>query len=187
LGRVSFTDMEHMEVYDDILCRRLVSSYAGVKAVELHTRRPTDFDDPNINPRVMGSDWDEVMDLTLRLVGQEESAQVTLQEKAEKEAQGILGENWRTVETIAQALLRDRSLDSADLSRIMEEANCPRGEPVHEYELNKLTDRKWELAHQYSALIEEGRQDEAQPVGEELARVECEIKNLARSAESNDE
>jgi ATP-dependent Zn protease len=142
LGRVRFADMEAMEVYHEILRRHLVSSYAGVQAVELHTGRPTDTDDPNIDPRVKGSDWDGVMDLTLRLAGQEESTQVTLQEKAENEAQRILGENWRTVETITQALLRDRSLDSADLSRIMEEANSPRGEPVYDYEINKLADRR---------------------------------------------
>ncbi len=167
--------------------RHLVSSYAAVKAVELHTGRPTGFDDPNIDPSVKGSDWDTVMDLTLRLAGLEESAQVALQEQAEERARRILGENWRGVEAVAEALLRHRSLDNTHLSRILEEANCPRGELVYEYEVNKLVDRKYELENRYNALIKEERKDEAQRVGEELARVESEIKNLARSAEGYDE
>jgi hypothetical protein len=158
-----------------------------VKAVELHTGRPTGFDDPNIDPSVKGSDWDTVMDLTLRLAGLEESAQVALQEQAEERARRILRETWRGVEAVAEALLRHRSLDSAHLSRILEEANSPRGELVYEYELNKLVDRKYELENRYNALIKEERKDEAQRVGEELARVESEIKNLARSAEGYDE
>jgi hypothetical protein len=186
LGRVSFTDMEHMEVYDDILHRRLVSSFAGVKAVELCTGRPTDPDDPNTNPGYQGSDWDEVMDLTLRLAGREESAQVALQEQAEEEAQRILRENWRTVEAVAEALLRNSSLDGAGLSRILEEANCPRGEPVYEYEQSRLADRLWELERRYKALIEGGRQEEARRVAEEHARVESEMKDLARLAEGYD-
>jgi hypothetical protein len=186
-GRVSITDIEHMEGYDEVKHRYLVSSYAGVKAVESYTGQPTDFDDPNIDPRVKGSDRDTIMHLVLSLAGPDKSKQVALQEQAEERAQRILEENWRGVEAIAQALLRDRNLDSADLSRILGEANCPRGEPVYEYELNKLTDRKWELTHKYNALIEEERQNEAQHVGEELARVESEIKNLARSAEGYNE
>jgi hypothetical protein len=187
LGRVTFTDIEAMEVYDEILHRHLVSSYAGVKVVELYTGRPTDPDDPNMDPRYKGSDWDGTMDLTLALGGAEESGQEAVQERAEEEAQRILRENWRGVEAVANALVRYRSLNSLDLSRILEETNCPRGEPVYDYQLNKLTDRKWELAHRYHALIEGERQDEAQRVGEELARVESEIKNLARSAEGYDE
>jgi hypothetical protein len=94
LGRVSFADMEAMEAYDEVLNRRLVSSYAGIRAVELHTGQAPDTDDPNIDPRVKGSDWDEVMDLILRLAGQEESAQVTLQEQVEEQVRCILRENW---------------------------------------------------------------------------------------------
>jgi hypothetical protein len=93
-----------MEVYDDILCHRLVSSYAGVKAVEFYTGRPTDPDDPNTRPSHQGRDCDEVMDLSLRLADLEESELVALQEQAEEEAQRILRENWHGVEAVAQAL-----------------------------------------------------------------------------------
>ena len=37
LGRVSLADIEYMEGYDEIMRRRLRSSYAGVKAVELYS------------------------------------------------------------------------------------------------------------------------------------------------------
>jgi hypothetical protein len=187
LGRVSFIDIEHMEAYDEVMHRYLVSSYAGVKAVELYTGRPTALDDPNTDARVEGSDWDSIIALTQTLAGHEESEQVALQEQAEEQAQRILRENWRGVEAVAEALLKHRTLDSAHLSRILKEANCPRGELVYEYELMKLTNRKWELTSRYNALIKEEQQDEAQRVGEELARVESEIKNLARSAEGYDE
>src|SRR5688572_4134817 len=100
LGRVSLTDMEAVEVYDEIMHRHLVSSYAGVKAVELYTGRPTAPDDPNTDPGYQGSDWDGVMDLILRLAGPEENAQVALQERAEEKAQRILRENWRGVEAV---------------------------------------------------------------------------------------
>jgi hypothetical protein len=187
LGRVSFTEMEAMEVYDEILHRHLVSSYAGVKAVELYTGRLTDPDDPNMDSRYQGSDWDQVMDLILRLAGPEESAQVALQEQAEEKAQRILRENWRGVETVAEALLRDDSLDSTDLPRILREANCPRGEPVYEYELEQLANRLLELIYRYKALIDEGRQEEAQGVAEEHARVKSQMEDLARLAEDEDE
>jgi ATP-dependent Zn protease len=187
LGRVSFTAMEAIEVYDEILHRRLISSYAGVKAVELCTGRPTDSDDPNTNPAYRGSDWDEVTALTRALAGSEESEQAALQERAEEEAQRILCENWRGVEAVAYALLTNQSLDSVDLSRILEEANCPRGEPVYEYELNKLANSLWELRHRYVSLIEEGRQEVAQRVAQEVTRVESEMEDLARSAERQDE
>ena len=183
LGRVSFTDIEGIEIYDEILHRHLVSSYAGVKAVELCTGRPTDPDDPNMDPRYKGSDWDGVMDLTLTLAGPEESAQVALQEQAAEEAERILRENWRGVEAVAQTLLRGRSVDIKDLSRILSEANCLRGEPVYEYELEQLANRLWELKHQYIALIEEGRQEDAGRVAEEHALVESKMNDLARSAE----
>jgi hypothetical protein len=183
LGRVSLAHIEAMEVYDEIMHRRLVSFYTGVKAVELYTGRPTAPDDPNTDPRSRGSDWDAIMDLTLTLAGPEESAQVALQEQAEEDAQRILRENWRGVEAVADALLKHRSLDSADLSRILEEANCPRGEPVYEYELEQLANRLWELKHRYNALIEEGRQEEAGRVAEEHALVESKMNDLARSAE----
>ena len=54
LGRVSLADLEHMEVYDEILHRHLVTSYAGVKAVELCSGQPTDPDDPKYEPRNQG-------------------------------------------------------------------------------------------------------------------------------------
>ena len=187
LGRVSFADMEDSEVYDEIMHRHLLSSYAGVKAVEIYTGQPTAPDDPNTDPRSRGSDWDAIMDLTLTLASPEESAQVALQEQAEEEAERILRENWRGVEAVAQALLRGRSVDSKDLTRILSQANCPRSAPVYDYELNKLADRLWELKRQYKALNEEGRQEEARRVAEEHARVESEMKGLARLAEGYDE
>jgi hypothetical protein len=154
-----------------------------VKAVELYTGRPTAPDDPNTDPRVKGSDWDTIMALTLSLAGPEESKQVTLQEQAEEQARRILGENGRGVEAVAQALLRGRSVESKDLSRILSEANCPRGEPVYECELEQLANHLWALKHRYNALIEEGRQEEARHVAEEHARVESKMNDLARSAE----
>jgi hypothetical protein len=187
LGRVSFADMEDMEIYDEIMHRRLVSSYAGVKAVELCTGRPTAPDDPNTDPRDKGSDWDQVMDLIPRLAGPEESEQVVLQRQAEEKAQRILRENWRGVETVAQALLRGRSLNSSDLSRILAETNCPRGEPVYDYELNKLSDRRFQLMHRYHALIEEGRHKDARRIAEEYARVDSKMEDLVRLAERQDE
>ena len=78
------------------------------------------------------------MALTLTLAGPGESEQVALQEQAEEDGQRILRENWGAVEAVADALLKHRSLNSVDFSRILEEANCPRGEPVYDYELNKL-------------------------------------------------
>jgi hypothetical protein len=186
LGRVGFTDMEAMEVYDDILYRHLVSSYAGVKAVELCTGRPTDPDDPNMDPSYKGSDWDGIMDLTLRLGGPEESGQAAVQERAEEEAQRTLRENWRGVEAVANALLRHRSLNSENLSRILEETNCPRGEPVYDYELNKLSDRRFQLTHQYHALIEEGRHKDARRMAEEYALVKSKMEDLMRLAERGD-
>jgi hypothetical protein len=186
LGRVSFADMEDMEVYDEIMHRHLVSSYAGVKAVELCTGRPTDPDDPNTDPRNQGSDWDSVMTPILKLAGPEESAQVALQERAEKEAQRILRENWGGVEAVVEGLLKHRKLDSTDLSRILEEANCPRAEPVYEYEREQLAKRLWDLMRKYNALIEEGRQEEAQCVAEECARVKVKMEDLGRLAERQD-
>ncbi len=183
LGRVSFADLEAMEAYDEIMLRYLVSSYAGVKAVELCTGRPTAPDDPNTDPRVEGSDWDAIMALTLTLAGPEEREQVAVQQQAEEDAQRILRENWCGIEAVAYALLKHRSLDSADLSRILEEANCRRGEPVYEYELEQLANRLWELKHRYVALIEEGRQEEAGRVAEEHALVESKMNDLGRSAE----
>src|SRR5215212_6083343 len=90
LGRVSFADIEHLEMYDEILRGLLLSSYAGVRAVELYTGRPTVPDDLNRDPRYQDSDWDDVMDLILRLAGTEERAQVALQEQANEETQRIL-------------------------------------------------------------------------------------------------
>jgi hypothetical protein len=187
LGRVTFGNMENIEFYDEILHRHLVSSYAGVKAVKLHTGRPTDTDDPNTNSRYQGSDWDHVMDLILRLAGTEESEQVALQQQSEEKAQRILRENWRGVETVAEALLRDDSLDSTALHRILREANCPRGEPVYEYELEQLANRLLELINRYKALIDEGRKEEAQRVAEEHARVTSQMEDLARLAEGENE
>jgi hypothetical protein len=178
LGRVSFADMEDMEVYGEIMYRHLVSLYAGVKAVEPCTGRPTDPDDPNTDPRNQGSDWDAVMTLILKLAGPEESAQVALQERAKKAAERILRENWGGVEAVVDALLKHRKLDSTDLSRILEEANCPRAEPVYEYELEQLAKRLWDLTRKYNALIEEGRQEEAQRVDEDHARVEAKMEAL---------
>jgi hypothetical protein len=142
-----------------------------LNAVELYTGRPTTPDDPNTDPRVEGSDWDTIVALTLSLAGSEEGAQAALQKRAEEEARRILDENWRGVEAVAEALLRYRRLDSTHLSRTLEEANCPRGEPVYEYELNKLADRRVELAHRYNALINEGRQDEARRRGTRPSQV----------------
>jgi hypothetical protein len=187
LGRVTFGNMENIEFYDEILHRHLVSSYAGVKAVKLHTGRPTDTDDPNTNSRYQGSDWDHVMDLILRLAGTEESEQVALQQQSEEKAQRIWRENWRGVEAVAQALLRGHSLNSENLSRMLREANCPRGEPVYDYELNKVSNRRWKLMHRYHALIEEGRQKDAQRIAEEYARVDSKMENLAKLAERQDE
>jgi hypothetical protein len=186
LGRVTFADIEAMEVYDELMDRHLVSSYAGVKAVELYTGRPTDPDDPNMDPRYQGSDWDGVMDLTLALGGPEESAQADVQERAEEKAQRILRENWRGVQAVAEALFTHRNLDSADLSRIMDEANCPRGEPVYEYKLYQLSNRQGELVNRLNTLIKEGRQDEAQRVKEVLARVKSQMEDLARLYEGYD-
>jgi hypothetical protein len=183
LGRVTFAEIEAIEVYDELMDRHLLSSYAGVKAVELYTGRPTDPDDPNMDPSYKGSDWDEVMDLTLRLAGPEESAQVALQEQAEEKAQRILREHWSGVEAVADALLRRRSLNSADLSRILKEANCPRGERVYEYELEQLSNRLLELILRHNARIDEGHQEEAQRVAEEHARVKSKMNDLASKAE----
>jgi hypothetical protein len=187
LGRVSFADMAHIEIYDALLHRYLVSSYAGVKSVELYTGRPTDPDDPNTDPGYQGSDWDGVMDLILRLAGPEENAQVAMQERAEEKAQRILRENWRRVEAVAEALLTHRNLESTGLSRLLEEANCPRGEPVYEYELHHLANRLWELNKRYHALIEEGRQEEARRIDGERARVESKMEDLSRLAERGHE
>lgn len=183
LGRVSFVELEHMELYDAVLYRHLVSSYAGVKAVESCTGRPTAPDDPNTDPRVEGSDWDAIVDLIRALTGPDESAQVALQEQAGEEAQRILRENWPGVEAVAQALLRDRSLDNADLSRILGEANCPRGEPAYDYELDQLADRLWRLSLRYGALVDKGHQEEARRVAEERARLESKMEDLTRSAD----
>jgi hypothetical protein len=183
LGRVSLAYIKAMEVYDEIMHRRLVSFYAGVKAVELYTGRPTAPDDPNTDPRSRGSDWDAIMDLTLTLAGPEESAQVALQQQAKENAQRILRENWRGVEAVADALLKHRILDSADLSRILEEANCPRGERVYEYELGQLSNRLLEFILRHNALIDEGRQEEARRVAEEHARVKFKMNDLASKAE----
>ncbi len=172
-----------MEVYDEVLHRHLISSYAGVKVVELYTGRPTHPDDPNTNPGYWGSDWDEIMDLTLRLAGPEERAQVALQEKAEEMSQRILRENWRGVEAVAQALLKHRNLGSTDVSHILEEANCPRGELVYEYELNQLAERLWVLKRRLWALTKEGRQEEAQRVTEDYARAKSKMEDLAKLAE----
>ena len=183
LGRVSLADLEHMEVYDEILHRHLVTSYAGVKAVELCSGQPTDPDDPNTNPGTRGSDWDAIMDLVLALAGSEVSSQAALQEEAESEARRILSENWPGVEALARALLIYRSLGSAELSRILEEANTPRGEPVYEYRLNQLAGRLWSLTHRYRSLLDEGLQEEARRIAVEHARVKAEMEDMARIAE----
>jgi hypothetical protein len=187
LGRVSLAHIKSMEVYDEIMHRRLVSFYAGVKAVELYTGRPTAPDDPNTDPRSRGSDWDAIMDLILTLAGPEESAQVALQEQAKENAQRILRENWSGVEAVADALLKHRSLDSADLPRILVEANCLRGKPVYEYEQNKLSERLGELGNQYNALLEEGHQEEARRVAAEYAQVKSKMDDLARLYEGYDD
>jgi hypothetical protein len=187
LGQVSHTDLEQMEMYDEILRRHLVSCYAGVKAVELYTGRATDPDDPNTDPRVEGSDWDAIVELTMTLAGPEQSARVAMQEQAEEEARRVLRENWHAVEVVAQALLKDRSLDSDDISRILREANCSPGEPVYDYELDRLADRSWELALRQNALTAEGRHEEAQRVAEELAQVRSKQNDLSRLAESQNE
>jgi hypothetical protein len=88
---------------------------------------------------------------------------------------------------VAEALLRDDSLDSTDLHRILREANCPRGEPVYEYELEQLANCLLELIDCYKALIDEGRQEEAQRVAEEHARVKSQMEDLSRLAEDEDE
>jgi hypothetical protein len=183
LGRVSFAELEHMELYKAGLYRHLVSSYAGAKAVELRTGRPTAPDNPNTDPRVEGSDWDAIVDLIRALAGPDESVQVALQEQADEEAQRILRKNWPGVEAVAQALLRDRSLDNADLSRILGKANCPRGEPAYDYELDQLADRLWRLRLRYGALVDKGHQEEARRVAEDLARLESKMEDLARSAD----
>src|SRR4028118_1370490 len=183
LGRVTFVPVEDIAAYNEILHRRLVSTYAGVRAVELFTSRPTDPGNPNLDPRDQGSDWDEITDLTFRLAGPEESAQVAVQERASEEAQQILRENWYGVESVAEALLRHRSLQSANLSRILEEANCPRGEPVYEYELDQVGDRLWTLRLQYNELVRQGCQEKARRVAEENARLEAWMEDVVRSAE----
>jgi len=63
----------------------------------------------------------------------------------------------------------------------------PRGESVYEDELEQLANRLWELMHHYKALIDEGRQEEAQRVAEEHARVKFQMEDLARLAEGEDE
>ena len=83
--------------------------------------------------------------------------------------------------------MRDDSLDSTDLHRILREANCPRGEPVYEYELEQLANRLLELINRYKALIDEGRKEEAQRVAEEHARVTSQMEDLARLAEGENE
>jgi hypothetical protein len=117
------------------------------------------------------------------LAGPDESVQVALQEQADEEAQRILRKNWPGVEAVAQALLRGRSLDNADLSRILGKANCPRGEPAYDYELDQLADRLWRLRLRYGALVDKGHQEEARRVAEDLARLESKMEDLARSAD----
>lgn len=69
------------------------------------------------------------------------------------------------------------------LPRILREANCPRCEPVYEYEQNKLGERLGELGNQYIALLEEGHQEEARRVAAEYAQVKSKMEDLARLAE----
>ena len=75
-------------------------------------------------------------------------------------------------------------MDGIGLTRILEEAGCPRGEPDYEYESSRLADREWDLKCRFAALIKEGRQEEAWHMAEELARVKGKIVDLERLAEN---
>ena len=105
-GRITLAETENIELYDELLRRRLVTSYAGVNAVKMYIGQPTAPDDPNVDPGSQGSDWDNISDLILRLADPEKSAQEALKKEAEEVAQHSLRDNWHAVEAVAETLLQ---------------------------------------------------------------------------------
>jgi hypothetical protein len=183
LGRVVYEHVEAIEVFDELLRRHLISSYAGVKAVEILTGQPIDPEDVNMDPSVQGTDWDMVMDLVLRLAGTDEEQQLLVQERAEAEALCVLKDNWRGVEAVATALLERRNLDGADLSRILQDVGCQRGEPLYEHEMELLSKRLFELIGRERELMDAGQSEEAQRVALERTRVQSKMEELGSWAE----
>jgi ATP-dependent Zn protease len=111
---------EFSEDFEEVLRRRLVVLFAGVKSEELFTERPTDPDDPNLDPRSRDSDADLASDLVLRLMSETGDQDLEIASRAQDEAEAILQKKQAKVERLAKALVEHKELSGDDLVSIIE-------------------------------------------------------------------
>jgi hypothetical protein len=186
LGRVIFGRepeyWRYREGAEEIMFALIVVSRAGVKAAEMGTGSPTDADDPNIDPNILGSDWRGTLQYLDELCGEDESRREVIWEQAGREAERVLRENWPAVEAVAERLLEHKTLDALQLEAILESANCEHDESVVtraflDDEHERLVSRKFELWGRHDKLIDEGASaSEIEAVLEELQHVERRIE-----------
>lgn len=150
----------------------IMSTVAGVQAVEILNGRPAHRDDPNLQYWVPGSDYATV-GLLFGELGPE-----ALQ-RAYDEAEQVLRENWRAVRAVASALLQHKTLDKESLYSVFEEAGCSRDEEsaalveevYRSVEYEHLCRRRFELAEAAKTASEE----EMPALEQEFLRVDRQV------------
>lgn len=188
LGRV-ISDREpeywrHKEGAKEVMFALIVVNRASVKAAEMGTGRPTEPDDPNIDPSTPGSDWHETLHYLEELCAEDESRRKETWEQAGREAERVLRGNWPAVEAIAERLLEDETLSATELNAILEAANCERDESAVKRaflddEHERLVGRKFELWGRYQELAaEDAPTRETDTVEEELKGVKQRIEEI---------
>jgi hypothetical protein len=104
---------------DEVLEVYLVSLLAGIKAVEILTGEDTHPYDPNADLSLLDSDYGQAGSVILSLAGPTAESQAAVYEQAVSQAEGLLREIWPTVEVLAEALLKHKTLTGSECAEIV--------------------------------------------------------------------
>jgi hypothetical protein len=152
-------------------------AFAGVRAVEIFTRREHDPWSSDTQAWLPDSDWSR-LNLWLPLAAEDPEEQPLFYDQAWDEAKPLLRENWGAVRALVQALLEREELDAADVRSILEEAGCTRDDaPVRRVYL--------EVMGEPGAGDRRSRREQQVPQPEERSQVpaekSCPLRHLRRS------
>jgi len=188
LGRIIFDrEPEHwryVEGAKEIMFALIVISLAGVKAAEMGMGLPTEPNDPNTDFSLLGSDWHGTLGYLDELCGEDESRQEEVWERAEREAERVLRENWPAVDALAESLLEHETLDAQHLESILETAGCEHDDSavmrgLFDQEHERLVGRRFELWGRYGRLTDgDAPVGKIEAVVEELRQVERRIEEV---------
>ncbi len=155
--------------------RQIMVAFSGVKAVEVLTKREHDPRASDVQFSLPGSDWSRLNLWMPMVAGPDEHSEVY--DRAWREAERVLRQNWEAVRAVADALLERGGLDVATLRAALSEAGCDRDEaPIRrvalEIEGDMLRERRFEL-------MEEGDpNNEMEEVQERIERGDRELRQL---------